>query len=248
MASRKEEKERLRKAREEAERAEAQSQRKRLVLGYIVAGVISAAVLVGIVFAIVGGGDDDPTAGGSTPNINFDFGGILPEGVSVDDREGTEPPPVEISDLQQAARTADCELRTDLPEEGRDHIPPDSDPPDYDTDPPTSGDHAPDWLADGAFADPVPVLNAVHSLEHGRILVQYRPDLGEEAQLALKGVFEADRPGVILFPNPDMEWEVAATAWTHKLGCETYEGAATLDAVRAFVVRYRGQGPEAVPH
>jgi hypothetical protein len=31
------------------------------------------------------------------------------------------------------------------------------------------------------------------------------------------------------------------------LGCERYEGAATLDAIRDFRDIYRGQGPEDVP-
>jgi hypothetical protein len=31
-----------------------------------------------------------------------------------------------------------------------------------------------------------------------------------------------------------MPYEVAATTWTNLLGCPTYEGAITLDAIRAF--------------
>jgi hypothetical protein len=31
------------------------------------------------------------------------------------------------------------------------------------------------------------------------------------------------------------------------IGCEQYEGAATIDAIRDFRDTYRGQGPEAVP-
>ena len=44
-----------------------------------------------------------------------------------------------------------------------------------------------------------------------------------------------------------MPYEVAATAWTQLIGCPTYEGAATLDAIRDFRDIYRGQGPEDVP-
>ena len=52
---------------------------------------------------------------------------------------------------------------------------------------------------------------------------------------------------MILFPNDDQPFTVAATAWTQTLGCDTFEGAATLDAIRAFRDIYRGQGPEDVP-
>ena len=37
------------------------------------------------------------------------------------------------------------------------------------------------------------------------------------------------------------------TAWTQLGTCESYEGAATLDFIRAFADIYRGQGPEYFP-
>ena len=66
-------------------------------------------------------------------------------------------------------------------------------------------------------------LDFVHSLEHGRIEIQYSPDLPED-QLALKGVFDESPAGMLLFPNTDMPYEVAATAWTQLMGCKEYEG------------------------
>ena len=89
-------------------------------------------------------------------------------------------------------------------------------------------------------------MGLVHSLEHGRIEIQYSPDLPEEDQLALKGVFDEDPAGMLLFPNPEMPYDVAVTAWTQLMACDTYEGAATLDAIRDFRDTYRGQGPEPV--
>ena len=52
---------------------------------------------------------------------------------------------------------------------------------------------------------------------------------------------------MLFYPNDEMPYEVAATAWTQMIGCPTYEGAATLDAIRDFRDIYRGQGPEDVP-
>ena len=37
---------------------------------------------------------------------------------------------------------------------------------------------------------------------------------------------------------------MAVTAWTQLATCGKYEGAATLDLIRAFRDIYRGQGPE----
>ncbi len=58
MASRKEEQARRRAERLEAERRAAESGRRRLILGYVVAGLLSAAVIAGIVVAISTGGGD----------------------------------------------------------------------------------------------------------------------------------------------------------------------------------------------
>ena len=157
------------------------------------------------------------------------------------------PPPLQQGDLQAAAKAADCELRLNLPDEGNTHITKESQIPDYGTNPPTSGNHNPEQLADGAYAVMPQPWYFVHSLEHGRIEIQYSPKLPESDQLALKGVFDESPDGMLMFPNTEMPYEVAATAWTQLLGCKTYEGRATLDAIRDFRDTYRGQGPEPLP-
>lgn len=249
MASRKEEKERLRRERIEAERQAQSSGRRRLMIGYIVAGALALLIVVGLVIALTGGGD---SGGGDTQaegdNVNTDFGGKVPEGIRVDDRAGTAPPAVAVGDLTAAAKAAGCDLRLNLKDEGSTHLDPQSDDlPDYGTNPPTSGDHYPVPLADGAFLDKPSPGTYVHSLEHGRVIVQYSPDLPEADQLALKGLFDADRAGVDLFPDPDMPDAVAVTAWTQLMSCKDYEGDATLDAIQDFRDAYRGRGPEAIP-
>lgn len=247
MANRREEKERLRRERLAAERREASEARRRLLLGYAVAGVLGAIVIVGIVVAIVsgGGGGEEAEmneAAGIDPNTGF----IVPADITPDEREGTPPPPVEQADLERAAEAAGCKLELDLPDEGNTHLRPNDDPPDYETEPPTSGDHSVEQLADGAYLDYPDPVNFVHSLEHGRVEIQYDPDLPEEEQLALKGVFDEDPEGMLLFPNPEMRHEVAVTTWTNMMTCESY-GPEVIDAIRAFRDTYRGQGPESVP-
>ncbi len=77
MASRKDEKERLRVAREQAEAEDRKQERKRLILGYVVAGVITLAVVVGIVAAIAGGGEGGETVdAGSNERLNTTFGSV----------------------------------------------------------------------------------------------------------------------------------------------------------------------------
>lgn len=62
MASRKEEKERLRQQRLAAERAEQARQRRRLVIGYASAGVLVALIVVGIVVAVSNSGGGGSSA------------------------------------------------------------------------------------------------------------------------------------------------------------------------------------------
>ena len=248
MASRKEEKERLRKARLDAERREASDAQRRLMLGYLVAGLLAAAVLAGLVIAIAnggggGGGDAGPEEAHIVPET-----GTPPEGVEPDGREGTAPPAIQHADLAEAAKVANCDLQLDLPDEGNSHLKPNEDPPDYETTPPTSGNHIvpPLQTADGAYLDPVDPINFVHSLEHGRVEIQYAPDLSEEQQLMLKGVFDESPAGMLMFPNPDMPYDVAVTAWTQLATCKKFDDG-VIDVIRDFRDTYRGQGPEAVP-
>lgn len=243
MASR-EERERRRAERLAAERAEAAAQRRRLILGYAVAGLLGLAVVVGLVIVLMSSGDGtDQVSGEDLPeaaHIEVETGFV--NGAEPDGREGTPPPPIEQGDLQKAADEAGCDLRLDLPDEGAEHVP-DDELPEWDTSPPTSGDHSGQQQADGAWVDVEPG-NTLHSLEHGRINIQYSPDLPQSAQLELKGVFDESPQGMLFFANPEMPYEVAATAWRQLLGCEKYEGRATLDAIRDFRDTFRGRGPE----
>ena len=248
MANRKEERERLRAERLAAQKAATSDERRRLILGYFVAGILGALVIAGIVVAVMnsGGGGGAEAEVNEAAGIDPATGVLVPGDITPDERDGTTPPEIRQGDLELAAKAADCELELDAPDEGSTHIEPDAKTPDYKTDPPTSGDHSAEHHADGAYLDMPPPVNTLHSLEHGRIAIQYSPDLSEEEQLALKGLFDSDPQGMLMFPNPDMPYEVAATAWTNMLGCDEYSPE-VLDAVVDFRDEFRGQGPEQVP-
>lgn len=239
MASRKEQKERLRQERLEAQRREATTARRRLYAFYGLAGVLTAGVLAGLVIVLISGG------GGGGSHIDPATGST--NGAAGDDRQGTTPPKVADASLKSAADKAGCDLRLHLSDEGSGHLQPGAPAPHYGTNPPTSGNHSPTPQADGAYSDMPPLVNVVHSMEHGRVEIQYAPSLPSSDQLALKGVFDQSPGGVLLFPNSKMPYQVAETAWTNLLGCKRYEGAKTLDAIRDFRDQFRGHGPEAVP-
>jgi len=227
------ERERLREERIAAEEAEQQSGRNRTLVAY---AVISTAVLAVAVLVFVlasGGGDGD---GGGSAHINGNQRMGSTNGVEPDERAGIVPARTKVFDLDEAAKQAGCDVRLKLEDEGNTHLPENTAPPQYGTSPPTSGNHVepPFQQADGAYSEPPDQLNVVHSLEHGRMAIQYSPDLPEKAQLELKGLYETMYGATLLFPNDDMRYDVAAATWTNLIGCEQYKGAITLDAIRAF--------------
>jgi Protein of unknown function (DUF3105) len=232
MANRREEeRERLRQARQERESSQAKSDKRRVFAVYGVAAVIGLVVVVGIVAAIASSGGGD---GGSEAHINQASGST--NGIAPDDRSGAEVAKAQVTNLKEAAKKAGCTLRLKLKDEGHSHIPPSAPTPDYKTNPPTSGNHveAPYQQADGAYSEMPGEIFVVHALEHGRMEIQYSPDLPEEDQLALKGLYDTMYGGALLFPNDNMDYEVAATTWTNLLGCPKYKGDITLDAIRDF--------------
>lgn len=251
MAGRKEEKERLRREREAAEKQSSSSERKRLLAGYALAGLISVAVLAGIVFAVLSGGD------GTEEDANregFGTAGVVFDGAEFDQRAGTEPSELATADLDTAATEGGCALQRDLKSDGNSHSSNEDKEGDWSTNPPASGDHygVPNEITSGAeaagpYANTPPMGRVVHSLEHGRVAIQYSPDLPEEQQLVLKGIFDERPLGVLLFPNPELDDPIAVTAWTQLMTCEGVTDKASVDAIRNFRDEFLGRGPEAIP-
>lgn len=226
-----EKRERLREEREAAEHADERSGRNRLIVGYSIAGVAILAIAVVIVVIATG---SSASGGDAHINLNESIGST--NGIEPDDREGTPPPPLKVSKLAVAAKKAGCVLKLKLKDEGHEHIPASSPTPKYGTNPPTSGSHVepPFQQADGAYSEMPKEIDFVHTLEHGRMEIQYSPRLPEKDQLALKGLYDTMYGATLLFPNTKMPYRVAATTWTNLIGCSDYRGAITLDAIRDF--------------
>ena len=237
MASRKDEKEQRRAERLARESQEAEAARRRRVYSIVVGGILAVAAIAAVVVAVAaGGGDSGSGHAGGVPAGKASYDGA------------TDPPPQQQTDLVQAARAADCRLSNPVIE-GRSHIQPDEKVT-YKTNPPTSGNHDPEPAADGVYSDPVSaqdVRHLVHTLEHGRIEIQYDPSLRKRDADRLGGLFNEDPYHMALFPNGHMkDYQVAGAAWGHLIGCKKLTDA-TFDALRAFRDRYRDQGPEQAP-
>lgn len=151
-----------------------------------------------------------------------------------------------------AASAAGCKARS-YPNFGRNHT---TATVQYKTNPPTSGDHAPEPASDGIY-DPggTPrVGKLVHAMEHGRVEVQYGRQLTAAQRSELVALINQrgpkGRPGghsTLLFENTTgMPYVVAASSWQHLIGCRQFTPKA-LQALRAFRDAYVDKGPELIP-
>jgi hypothetical protein len=124
------------------------------------------------------------------------------------------------------------------PDEGAVHIPC-VDATDYQTSPPSSGNHYACWAAYQTYAAPIPWGNLVHSLEHGAIVIVYNCPDGCDDDVANIQSFIAGLPldancgptlgkdRMILMPDPTLVGvRFAASAWTWTLRADCFDPAA----------------------
>ena len=232
MASRKEQKERLRKERLEREQAAAASAARRRRMGYGVAGLLVVAVVAALAVIALGGG-------GSEANNESAASGTWP---------GGSIPSQKIKDLDAAVKAAGCVLENPK-SEGRGHTTSESDHVTYKSEPPTSGKHWAVPTSDNAYVKPPkPYEGLVHALEHGRVIYWFKPDAPANVRGALKKLYDEEKDLVILTPDQrPMPYQVAASSWTRFVGCKTYNDKVP-DAFRAFRDAYRLKGPEYYPN
>jgi hypothetical protein len=229
MASRKEQKERLRQERLEREQAAATAAARRRRMGYGVAGFLVAAVVIALGVVVLSGGGG---GGGTSASAQSEW----PSG-SV--------PAKKIDDLDAAVKAAGCVLEHPK-SEGRGHT---ETKVTYKTAPPTSGSHHPIPTSDAAYLKtPAPYEGLVHALEHGRVLYWFKPTVPDNVKGSLRKLYDEDPALVILTPNSrPMPYPIAATAWTRLLGCPAWNDRVP-DAFRAFAKAYRLKGPEYFPN
>ena len=233
MASRKEQKERLRAERERKAQEAAAAERRKRIVGFGAAGLLVVVAVIAIVAVVLAGGGDDGggshsgEARGAEPTDDFPKGSI---------------PKAKPSTLDAAAKAAKCKVNT-FPSEGSNHV---SGKVDYKTNPPTSGNHFEVPGADGAYNQAPDVEPLVHSMEHGRVIFWFKPGAPAQLQGQMKALFDEDNFHMLLSPDTrDLKAQVAASAWTRSITCAKVNNN-TWDALRLFRDRYRDQGPEQV--
>lgn len=236
MPTRREQKDALKQERfEQQQRAQAAARRKRIV-GLVAAVVLGVAAVVALAVVTLSGGDDGDGGGSEL----YPGGGKLPA--------------VQETELSAAAKAAGCTVK-DAQAEGNDHV---EGKVTYKSNPPHSGDHSIEPVEEQLFEETPSTENWIHSMEHGRLAVQFKKDLPGEVRANLKVFYDKDPFHMMVMPNTTkMPFELAVTAWTrdpqplgtgHLLGCPKVNDR-VYDALAAFRTRYRDNDipPENVP-
>jgi hypothetical protein len=109
----------------------------------------------------------------------------------------------------------------------------------YATATPTSGTHAASSARCGVFSQEIPPEFAVHSLEHGTVVIWYSADLPPQEISDLEDIVNEFDDRVILSPSAQLTDPVVATAWTR---LKAYNGADP--EIAEFIETYRRRGPE----
>ena len=132
---------------------------------------------------------------------------------------------------------------------GSEHIDVDSDPGQYNSDPPTSGPHYPEEAEAGFFDKNIykfPAGYLIHNLEHGYVIFWYNCDLLDEAGCAeLKSQIRAvmdDLGGMkmIAYPWPSIDVPLVMTSWGQLQKFEAFDA----EAAKAFYRANLNRAPE----
>lgn len=112
--------------------------------------------------------------------------------------------------------------------------------------PPTSGDHTTPvpWQV---YDQEVPGENAIHNLEHGGIVITYRPDLPADQVAKIRALFskpfsrEKFSPiKAVVAPRAANEAPIILSSWTRNMKLEAYDEEKMVE----YYLRNVGQAPE----
>lgn len=113
--------------------------------------------------------------------------------------------------------------------------------------PPYGGPHDGITLPCGAYQGAIREENAVHSMEHGAVIIWYRPSVvseaeyGELKELTDEHVFERGN-FVILAPLEGIGGAVALSSWGESMTLESVE----LDTIEAYIGEFKHDAPEPI--
>ncbi|MFJ7265690.1 DUF3105 domain-containing protein [Streptomyces sp. NPDC099050] len=105
----------------------------------------------------------------------------------------------------------------------------------YEMTPPVGGDHNPRWMnCNGdVYKNPIPEINAVHSLEHGAVWVTYN-EKAAPADVEKLAATVSKRPYTLMSPVKEQAGAIMLSAWGKQLTVDKAGDA----RVAAFLTKY----------
>jgi hypothetical protein len=182
-----------------------------------------------------GGGGTDATGGTDAAGPGTDSTPPASDATSTDAAPGTDAAPCAM-------------VESAVPNEGWTHVTEGS-VVTYAHNPPASGNHYPIWARYEVFTAAIPRGYYVHNLEHGAIVLLYRPDADPSLIAALEAAYTAIPDEVacghkrsLLTPDPELDDLVAVVAADNVLEGDCVDEAAIV----AFALAHRNMAPENV--
>ena len=151
---------------------------------------------------------------------------------------------VEGSLEQVTEAEAGCTGIESYPDMGQEHVKPGQQHEPYNSNPPTSGPHY-GLTADPGFYPPDTVVAPeliVHNLEHGQVVIWYRPYVDEFFEEQIERLVAQEPNHTVAVPWEDMNepYNLVVTSWTKARACEQ----ASQEVIDDFRRQFQGVAPE----
>jgi hypothetical protein len=147
--------------------------------------------------------------------------------------------PVAAEALVAGRAAAGSEGVKTFPMAGQDHIRPEEQPDNWNSNPPTSGDHLATPLPPGVYDSDQDMRALVHNQEHGYVVILYKGIPADQVDQLRQFVEARDQSKLVLAPWSGLDQNgVTLTAWQN---LETLQRV-NMDVVQAFVNDYMVPG------
>ncbi|MEX0881487.1 MAG: DUF3105 domain-containing protein [Candidatus Saccharimonadales bacterium] len=138
-------------------------------------------------------------------------------------------------------------LGTQHADQGTKHVP-DGTKFNYNSNPPSSGDHYQSPERRGFYDQEIPDGNLVHNLEHGYVWIAYQPDLPANQIQKLKGLFSKPYSNPDFIPSKAIVTKrsnnptpISIVSWTWTMNLENYDEKKLMQ----FYLQHVSKSPEA---
>lgn len=113
---------------------------------------------------------------------------------------------------------------------------------DYNSTPPTSGPHYASPANVGFYSSPLQPEQLVHNMEHGQIVIWFRPDAAQDLVDSIEAYVDGAGPTMVATPFEGVPAgsNFTLTAWGASQSCEEVSRAVIDD----FRSEFQGRGPE----